>query len=156
MEEQVKKYPFPQANDFNKVIKILETDEEFLNNKTYLQEVIDVSTDRKVQYYISACQFLRLIDERYQFTDTAKYIKKSCYENKIMSLSRLIVSTPVFGEVFFKKHIYNEESSRDEIAQLISDLWNSEDGFEVCYRRASTVQRWIKWIEGEREVINGN
>lgn len=46
MENQLKKYPFPQANDFSKVIKILETDEEFLNNKTYLQEVIDVSTDR--------------------------------------------------------------------------------------------------------------
>ena len=35
MEDQLIKYPFPQANDFNKVIKILETDEQFLNNKTY-------------------------------------------------------------------------------------------------------------------------
>ena len=77
MEDQLIKYPFPQANDFNKVIKILETDEQFLNNKTYLQDVIDVSTARQVQYYISACQFLGLVDDKYQFTDIAKYIKKS-------------------------------------------------------------------------------
>lgn len=152
MEDQLIKYPFPQANDFNKVIKILETDEQFLNNKTYLQDVIDVSTARQVQYYISACQFLGLVDDKYQFTDIAKYIKKSCYENKIISLSRLVVSTPVFGEVFFKKYIYNEESSRDEIAQLISDFWNSEDSFAVCYRRASTVQRWLEWIEQNIEL----
>ena len=42
LEDQLKKFPFPQANDFNKVIKILDTDEQYLNNKTYLQEVIDV------------------------------------------------------------------------------------------------------------------
>ena len=29
MEDQLIKYPFPQANDFNKVIKILETDNSF-------------------------------------------------------------------------------------------------------------------------------
>ncbi len=150
MGNQSKKYPFPQANDFNKVIKILETDEKFLNDKIYLQEVIDVSTVRQVQYYISACQFLGLIDENNQFSDMAKYIKSSCYENKIMSLSRLIVTAPVFGEVFFKKYIYNEASSQDEIAQLISDLWNSEDSFAVCYRRASTVRRWLDWIDSNK------
>jgi hypothetical protein len=45
-----------------------------------------------------------------------------------------------------------EESSRDEIAQLISDLWNYEDSFAVCYRRASTVQKWLEWIEQNIEL----
>lgn len=147
MESQDKKIPFPQANDFTKVIKILETDELGLTNKEYLMELLDVSTNRQVQYYISACQFLGLLDEDCKFTNDALKIRKSCYDNKILSLSRLIVSTPVFGEVFFKKYIYNEDSSRDEIAQLISDLWSSKDSFAVCYRRASTVKKWLEWIE---------
>lgn len=147
MESQDKKIPFPQANDFTKVIKILETDEQELTNKEYLMKVLEVSTNRQVQYYISACQFLGLLDEDCKFTKDALKIRKSCYDNKILSLSRLIVSTPVFGEVFFKKYIYNEDSSKDEIAQLISDLWNSDDSFAVCYRRASTVKKWLEWIE---------
>jgi len=151
MENQDKKFPFPQANDFTKVIKILETEEEQLTNKEYLREVIDVSTDRQVQYYISACQFLGLIDEDYKFSNVALKIRKSCYENKVLGLTRLIVSTSVFGEVFFKKYIYNEDSSKEEIAQLISDLWASDDSFAVCYRRASTVKKWLEWIEKNRE-----
>jgi hypothetical protein len=151
MENQDKKFPFPQANDFNKVIKLLNTNEEQLTNKKILQEVIDVSTERQVQYYISACQFLGLIDENCKFTNVALKIRQSCFDNKIISLSRLIVSTPVFGEVFFKKYIYNEDSSKDEIAQLISDLWESGDGFAVCYRRAGTVKKWLEWIEKNGE-----
>lgn len=151
MANQGKRIPFPQANDFTKVIKILKTKEEQLSNKEYLQEVIDVSTDRQIQYYISACQFLGLIDENGKFTNVALKIKNNCYDNKILSLSRLIVSAPVFGEVFFKKYIYNEDLSKDEIAQLISDLWSSNESFAVCYRRASTVKKWLEWIEKNRE-----
>lgn len=151
MENQDKKFPFPQANDFPKVIKILESDEKKLTDKEYLMEVLDVNTNRQVQYYISACQFLGLIDIDSKFTNDALKIRKSCYDNKILSLSRLIVSTPVFGEVFFKKYIYDEDSSKDEIAQLISDLWSSEDSFAVCYRRAGTVKKWLEWIEKNRE-----
>lgn len=147
MVNQDKKLPFPQANNFTKVIKILETEEEQLTNKELLQEIIKVSTNRQVQYYVSACQFLGLIDEGYKYTNLALKIKESCFENKVISLSRLIVSMPVFGEVFFKKYIYNEDSSKDEIAQLISDLWESDDSFAVCYRRASTVKKWLEWIE---------
>lgn len=154
MVEKVKKIPFPQANDFNKVIKILETEQEYLTNTTYLQEIIGVTSERQVQYYISACRFLGLLDANNRFTEVAMNIRKSCYDNKILRLSKLIVSAPVFGEIFFKKYVYNEESSKDEIAQLISDLWSSEDSFVVCYRRASTVQSWLEWIEEAKNNSN--
>lgn len=153
MVDQDKRNPFPQANDFEKVIKILETDEKILCDKEKLQNLIGVGSSRQVQYYLSACQFLGLIDENGKYTELALTIKNSCYENKIFSLSRLIISMPVFGEVFFKKYYYNEESSSDEIAQLISDFWNI-DKYSVCKRRASTVKKWLKWIENNKEMQN--
>ncbi len=150
MEELNKKIPFPQANDFNKIITILESKQEVLKDREMIQELIEVGSNRQVLYYLSACQFLGLIDENDNFTEIAMDIKSYCYENKITALSSLIISKPVFGEVFFKKYFYGEDANTEEIAQLISDLWGTES-YSVCLRRASTVKKWLEWIDSNKE-----
>ena len=143
--------PFPQANNFGKIIKILDTTEEILKDYNKLKVVINVGTERQVRYYLSASTFLGIVDKNNNFTNEAYQLKEMCYENKVLALSRMIISKPVFGEIFFKKFYYGEEADNDTIAQLISDLY-SIDNYSVCLRRAGTVKNWLKWINSNIDL----
>ena len=154
MEQKNKKYPFPQANDFNKILLLLNIDNESLfNDKEYLKIYLDLGTERQISYYLSAFQFLGLIDDEKKFTSYALDIKNQSYDIKILMLCRTIISLPVFGEVFFEKYLFNVDFSTDQIAQLISIIYDIEN-YEVCKRRTSTVMRWLKWIEENKVNYN--
>lgn len=151
--EEKKKIPFPQANDFNKIIKIVEIDDESkLEDNKFLMNLLDLGTERQVSYYLSACEFLGLVNKR-KLTDVAYIIRNNSYETKILSYSNLIVSKPVFGETFFYYFYYNKNISIDEIAQLIAIYYDIEN-YSVCLRRASTVINWINWIIEEKIMFN--
>ena len=154
MEQKNKKYPFPQANDFNKILLLLNIDNESLfNDKEYLKIYLDLGTERQISYYLSAFQFLGLIDDEKKFTSYALDIKNQSYDIKILMLCRTIISLPVFGEVFFEKYLFNVDFSTDQIAQLISIIYDIEN-YEVCKRRTSTVMRWLEWIEENKVNYN--
>lgn len=154
MEQKNKKYPFPQANDFNKILLLLNIDNESLfNDKEYLKIYLDLGTERQISYYLSAFQFLGFIDDEKKFTSYALDIKNQSYDIKILMLCRTIISLPVFGEVFFEKYLFNVDFSTDQIAQLISIIYDIEN-YEVCKRRTSTVMRWLKWIEENKVNYN--
>lgn len=146
--EEKNNIPFPQANDFNKIIQILECQESQLQDNNFLKEKLDLGTDRQISYYLSASEFLGLIYKR-KFTKLAVDIKSYSLESRILKLSQMIVSLPVFGEVFFMKYYYGNNSTTDEIAQLISILYGI-DNYEVCKRRASTVNKWMSWIDEQK------
>lgn len=151
MEER-NNVPFPQANDFEKIIKLLEVNEEKLKDNAYLKELLNLGTDRQISYYLSACEFLGLIFKRH-FTEVAKELKSVSNDTKVLKLSQLIVSMPVFGEVFFMRYYYNSNLSIDEISQMISILYKI-DNYEVCKRRASTVIKWLSWIDYKKNYYN--
>lgn len=71
---------------------------------------------------------------------------------KILKLSQLIVSLPVFGETFFSKYLYNIDFDIEQISQLIGLIYKV-DNVEVCKRRASTVTKWISWIDENKTKI---
>lgn len=144
------KAPFPQANDFNKIVLLIELDDDiYLSNKEYLMEYLTLGTERQIAYYISACEFLGLINSHKKFTDLCVDIKKSSYDSKILKLSRLIIGLPVFGEVFFMEYLYGVKMKNDDISQLINTIYGI-DNIEVCKRRASTVSKWIDWINNNK------
>lgn len=141
--------PFPQANDFNKIVQIIEIeDEELLKNNEYMKIYLSLGTGRQISYYLSACEFLGLINKR-KFTNLALEMRCLSKDTKILKLSQLIVSTPVFGEVFFSQYLYDEKYNSEQIAQLIGLIYKV-DNLEVCKRRASTVLKWISWIENNK------
>lgn len=152
--EEKNNIPFPQANDFKKIIKLLEVDEEKLKDNSYLKDLLDLGTDRQISYYLSACDFLGLISKR-SFTAQANNLKYLSNDTKVLKLSQLIVSMPVFGEVFFMRYYFNSNPSIEEISQMISILYKI-DNYEVCKRRASTVIKWLSWIEEQKYYYNGN
>lgn len=149
--DEKSKMPFPQANDFIKIIMLVNIeDEEYLKDNNYLKNYLSLTTDRQISYYLSACEFLGLIDRKRHFTDDGKNIKELAHDLQILNLSRKIVSLPVFGEVFFMKYVYNSDFSKNDISDLISTIYEI-DNVSVCDRRASTVISWLNWIEEQRK-----
>lgn len=147
--EEKNEVPFPQANDFNKVVKIIEIqDEELLKDNDYMKEYLSLGSSRQISYYLSACEFLGLVTKR-QFTTKALELKECSKDTRNLRLSQLIVSLPVFGEVFFSQYLYGSEYKSEQISELIGLIYKI-DNIEVCKRRASTVIKWISWIESNK------
>ena len=145
MEE---KQLFPQANDFSKIIKIAKIEHESNLNTKYLMEYLQLDTERQISYYLSACTFLGILNNKRQFTDFGWSLRKLGQQEFINHLSIRIVSKPVFGDVFFYKYFLDIEMSTLDIAQLILMLGDISES--VAERRASTVSSWIKWIESHK------
>lgn len=147
MEKEDKNVPFPQANDFEKIYSLIcITEEEQLNDKNYLMELLSLGTERQIAYYISACEFLGVITHDKKFTKIGLKIREANLDLQILMICKIIVSSPVFGEAFFMKYLYNASLKQDDIAQMIGIIYKI-DNYEVCSRRASTVIKWIEWIE---------
>ena len=145
MEEEMKsKVPFPQANDVNKLIAIIRVEQDQLFDNQYLIELLKV-TQRQVNYYLSACSFLGILDRKRHFAELGLSLKSKGQEGLIVALSQIIVSKPVFGEVFFNKLFNGCFLTNEEISELITFNYGV-DSIEVADRRASTVKKWIDWI----------
>lgn len=152
MEQGDRKIPFPQANDFNKIYDLIcIEDETKLNDKEFLKEYLSLGTERQISYYLSACEFLGVISHNKKYTDIGNKIRNASFDLRILMLCKVIVSLPVFGEVFFMKYLYDEHYPIEDIAQLISVIYDI-DNFEVCKRRASTVNKWLEWVEQQKQI----
>lgn len=151
MEQEDKKIPFPQANDFNKIYNLIcMEDESKLIDKEYLKTYLNLGTERQIAYYLSACEFLGVINRSKEYTELGKNIRKTNSDLRIVMICKIIISLPVFGEVFLLNYLYDEKSSQEDIAQLISVLYGI-DNYEVCKRRASTVSKWLEWVVEKRK-----
>lgn len=140
--------PFPQANDFEKLVKIINIDQEDrLGDKQYMSVQIDMVTDRQVQYYISACAYLGLINDNKEFTDIAHELRNMNSSEQIIELARLIVSEPVFGKAYFTQKLYGVKLATDDIVEIMKDSNVHFDSEAVYTRRAQTVSSWLSWID---------
>ena len=151
MEQEDKKIPFPQANDFNKIYNLIcMEDESKLIDKEYLKIYLNLGTERQIAYYLSACEFLGVINRNKEYTELGKNIRNTNSDLRIVMICKIIISLPVFGEVFLLNYLYDEKSSQEDIAQLISVLYGI-DNYEVCKRRSSTVSKWLEWVVEKRK-----
>ena len=141
MAKENKKIPFPQANDFNKIFKLIcLEDQSKIKDKSYLMKYLSLGSERQISYYISACEFLGILNHNREYTNIGNNRRKASTDFKILFICERIISLPVFGVIF----------SQDDISQLISTIYGINN-FEVCKRRASTVIKWLKWIEENKK-----
>ena len=143
-EKKTKKVPFPQANDVEKIISIIRTEEQKLSDNDFLMNMLNV-TQRQINYYLSASVFLGILDSKRHFTELGHSLINKGNEGLIIALSQIIISKPVFCEVFFNKLFNGEYLSIEEISQMITINYEL-DNVEVADRRASTVKKWVSWI----------
>ncbi len=144
-----KKIPFPQANDFEKILTIITTDAEsnIKSNELLIQKL--KVTKRQINYYLSACVFLGILNNKREFTTYGVSLRHLNRDGLICALCMKIVSLPVFGDVFFSQYLFKYKFSNEEISELIAAMYDV-DNVGVADRRASTVKNWVKWIESKR------
>ena len=142
-----KKIPFPQADDFEKIIEILNVeDEEKLNNKMYLSKLLGNIHERQVAYYMSAAMYIGVVDTDKKFTEYAKSLRKMSGPVQIAELALRVVSNPIFGRVFFLEKILDTELDLDDIIEIMKENNIYFESEAMYKRRAQTVLGWIKWI----------
>lgn len=137
---------FPQANNIESIIKLIGVDEEKLKDFSFVRNEIGVTTDRQVSYYISALKYLGIIDGHKKYT---KIGKELCEKEGFVfrsRLSELILSKWPFGDIFNREVESGRQVSQSEISNMLLES-NKNMGISTADRRASTVRKWLDWIE---------
>ena len=141
-----KNIPFPQADDFNKVISLLNIeDESNLKNKNKISLLFDGIADRQVQYYLSACMYLGFVDEKKEFTLLGKKLRNLSRAEQEIELAQIMISHDVFGHVYFLEKRLGTKLDRSDVIELLK-TYVSFESEEMYKRRSQTIIKWIEWI----------
>ena len=145
--------PFPQADDFQKVIVILNlNDELFLNNNEILSKALGEISERQVAYYLNAVEYLGLIEKNNNirvYTDLAKQLRQNNAVMQKAELISIILQDRTFSLVYALTKMFGEQEV-DDVAEIVEQF---HEGYskEIYKRRAQTVLKWIQWINRELE-----
>ncbi len=148
--------PFPQANDFEKVVDLL----GFLNDSELEQEEITLNfsfDQRQAHYYTRAAKYLNLVEKKnnkYQLTKLGNKIINSDFKDKYLSIISKILEHEVFNITLKKYFNDNNNISKNDVIKIMkkSQIYNSKTkNFEklsesTIERRSQTVLKWIEWI----------
>lgn len=139
--------PFPQANDFEKIIKIINIpDSTKLKDYAYMRMYLNNISDRQVDYYISACVYLSLVDKSKSFTELGKKLRDLSGVSQEVELSRIVVSDEVFGLIYFLQKFKGTQLDSNEIIEIMHSKMEFKS--EAMYiRRSSTIVSWLRWID---------
>lgn len=145
--------PFPQADDFEKVIAIINIDNEsrlkdYDSMCVYLGDV----SDRQVGYYTSACMYLNILNKEKEFTEIGKRLRKLRGIEQKAEIARIIVQDDVFGSVYFLQKMSGLKLERAEVVDIMKK-YVQFDSEPMYQRRASTIMSWVKWILSNEESI---
>lgn len=140
--------PFPQADDFEKIVTIVNiSDSNALNDSVKLSQTLGGITDRQVAYYLSAATFLGLIES----DKGQKKFAQKCLEIRNMNsylqtaeLISLILQNPVFSKVYSYTIVIGIQEVED-IKEVIKEYYPQYSD-AIYERRAQTVSSWINWI----------
>lgn len=143
--------PFIQANNFERVISLLENMYENDLNGEEIENLMQF-TSRQTRYYYNAGRYLKLFDKykdtdkviKYRLTPLGRRVYNTNYKKRQLLLVELILSHQIFRDLFH----YVIENGEFPNKNLVQDL---ELEYNVCSpnvagRRASTVIGWLKWI----------
>lgn len=137
--------PFPQANDINKVIALVQAGDDIIGNKEKAKEVINVGTPRQVSYYLSALQYLKYLGQNKKLTERALKLQNSKSE-LVSDIYNQLLEDKLFGKAYHDFKATGEVN----IDKVTSDLKkeNQKLSESTLRRRASTISSWVEWMYG--------
>ncbi|KZX12818.1 DUF7226 domain-containing protein [Methanobrevibacter curvatus] len=143
----------PQANDFDKIVKLCENIKERSMTDETIKEAFSFGF-RQVKYYVGAAIYLNLIkisnnylskSEKYVLSENGKEIFNLEKNIRDLYLSKLILQHPIFNKTmeYYVKHNtipknYIIMNFMKELNIILSEI--------TLLRRSSTVSQWINWI----------
>lgn len=145
--------PFPQANDINKVIALVQAGDEIIKNKEKAKEVINVGTPRQVSYYLSALQYLKYLGQNKKLTERALKLQNSKSE-LVSDIYNQLLEDKLFGKAYHDFKV----TGKVNIDKVTSDLKkeNQRLSESTLRRRASTISSWVEWMYGIDKVNEMN
>lgn len=137
--------PFPQANDINKVIALVQAGDDIIENKEKAKEVIKVGTPRQVSYYLSALQYLKYLGQNKKLTERALKLQNSKSE-LVSDIYNQLLEDKLFGKAYHDFKV----TGKVNIDKVASDLKkeNKRLSESTLRRRASTISSWVEWMYG--------
>ncbi len=149
-EEEPNDIPFPQADDFSRIINLCELLNEQALNKEEITLQYDF-TSRQTDYYINAARYLGLVELYHSACRLSAMGEKFFtlkFKERQLAFCKAILAHKVFYHCF---QIYREQHNvigREEVISVMKAMClnrlNSEDTYS---RRSQTIISWIKWIE---------
>lgn len=150
IRENETEIPFPQANDFNKVIDIVTLVNQGYDTKMALSESMEFD-ERQGDYYANAARFIGLLDrnnDTFLLTEPGKeFLQISSPIKRAEFVLKQLAMRPVFHQVFNYLLLNNLEIDSLDL-QTVSKIIRKHTTLQgsTSNRRASTVIQWIKWI----------
>ena len=137
--------PFPQANDINKVIALVQAGDEIIGNKEKAKYVINVGTPHQVSYYLSALQYLKYLGQNKKLTERALKLQNSKSE-LVSDIYNQLLEDKLFGKAYHDFKV----TGKVNIDKVTSDLKkeNQKLSESTLRRRASTISSWVEWMYG--------
>ncbi len=142
--------PYPQANDLDKVIDLVNAVSSGTRDNTSLADLFEFD-ERQGDYYANAAIYLNLAYREshvFQLTDTGKRFlsfKNASDRNRL--LVQQMVSRPTLRRILYLligRDYQLEQISNAEIAEVI-ERYTVLTG-STPSRRASTIRQWLKWL----------
>ena len=135
--------PFPQANDMDKIIKLVMSDESVLTDKQRACEVIGVNTSRQVAYYLSALLYLKYLTHDKKFTDRANAIRT----NEV-ALKKDIYNQLKENDMFLEPYNTYKVNGKINIENIKKKIANANPKMaeSTVNRRSSTIRAWVEWM----------
>lgn len=96
--------PFPQADDIEKIVSIINiSNEDFLSNFDKMSNILGEISQRQVSYYLSATAYFGIIETKNRkkvFTKLGIYLKNLNYSMQIAEIITIILGDPVFRKTY--------------------------------------------------------
>ena len=144
--------PFPQADDFEKVISIINIDDiNKVKDKIYVSRLLGDISDRQVAYYTSACFYLGILDENKCFTVLGEELRSKNIVEQDIALCMLLMKNDIFSEIYFTEKIFGSKLEKEDIIAIMKNNDVKFESEEMYKRRATTVRSWVDWIS-ERPI----
>lgn len=154
-----RRIPFPQANDMEKLYRLLEY--SFWNSEVTKYDVKRIFNinDRQGDYYLNALSFLGLLNKRrfsFCISELGTVIMKSPLSLRFSKYCEAVLKNEIVSFVYYLSHeAYSLESYSRIIADKITEKYSLP--LSTATRRTNTIISWVKWINsGQMEIENTN
>jgi hypothetical protein len=148
--------PFPQADDFDRVIDIVALLIEGPKTKNDLAENYDFDP-RQSDYYLNAARYLGLVESldhsTYGPSELASVIYSKSAQEKNAFLMAILIKVPAVNEL---NKVWTTDGKKPSIEKAIGILKNLPDtpvlADSTMKRRAQTVMSWTAWLRNQLAV----
>ena len=142
--------PFPQADDFDRVIDIVALLIEGPKTKNDLAESYDFDP-RQSDYYLNAGRYLGLVESSdhstYGPSELANVIYSKSSQEKNAYLMAILIKIPAVNELNKAWGKAGQKPSIDKAIEILKNLPDiSELADSTIKRRAQTVLSWTSWL----------